>query len=48
MANKKSKSQKQVKPGENPGKKRIRMLEIFFAVFCVLIILSMILAAIAQ
>jgi hypothetical protein len=48
MANKKSKNQKQVKPSENPSQGRTRALQIFFAVFCILIVLSMVLAAVSK
>jgi len=43
MANKKS-SKKQPKPADNPDAKRTRILQIAFAVFSILLILSMILS----
>jgi len=44
MANKRSKNNKPIRSNENQEKKRIRMLQIFFAVFSILLILSMILS----
>jgi|KBSSwiStaDraftv2_1062776.scaffolds.fasta_scaffold85232_2 hypothetical protein len=44
MANKKSKSNKPVKSSENQDKRRTRILQIFFAIFCVMLILSMVLS----
>jgi hypothetical protein len=48
MANKKSKSNKQTKSSENQDKRRIRLLQIFFALFCVVLILSMVLSLTAK
>jgi len=44
MANKKSKNTKMAKTSENQDKRRIRMGQIFFVVFSILLILSMVLS----
>jgi hypothetical protein len=44
MANKKSKNVKPIKSSENQKKARTRMLQIIFAVFSIILILSMVLA----
>jgi hypothetical protein len=44
MANKKSKNVKPVRSNENQAKRRVRMLQIFFVVFSILLILSMVLS----
>ena len=44
MANKKSRTLKPIKPGDNQQKKRTRMLQVFFLVFSILLILSMVLS----
>jgi hypothetical protein len=44
MANKKSVNKRPVKSAEAQAKRRMRMLQIFFAVFSILLILSMLLS----
>ncbi|HMB24979.1 MAG: hypothetical protein ACM33V_10370 [Chloroflexota bacterium] len=44
MANKKSPPQKQIKSDEKPDKRRIRILQIMFAMFSIMLILSMVLS----
>ena len=44
MANKKSRNIKPTKPSDNQEKKRTRMLQVFFIIFSVLLILSMVLS----
>ncbi|HEX2994512.1 MAG TPA: hypothetical protein VHP14_06800 [Anaerolineales bacterium] len=44
MANKKSKPQKQIKSDEKPDNRRIRILQILFAIFSIMLILSMVLS----
>ena len=44
MANKKSKNVKPMKASENQAKTRVRMLQIIFVVFSILLILSMVLS----
>jgi len=44
MADKKSKNKKQVGSSENQQKRRIKTLQILFAVFSIILILSMVLS----
>ena len=44
MANKKSRTLKPIKTGEIQQKKRTRMLQVFFLIFSILLILSMVLS----
>lgn len=48
MANKKSKNTKPNKSAEYQDKRRTRILQIFFAMFCVILILSMVLSLTAK
>ena len=47
MAGKVSKSKKQIKPSANRETRRIRILQIAFVVFCIILILSMVLSSIS-
>jgi hypothetical protein len=47
MAGKVSKNKKQVKPNANREARRIRILQIMFVVFCIILILSMVLSSIS-
>jgi len=48
MAGKKSKNNKQNKSADMQGKRRTRLLQIAFTVFCFMIVLSMILSALSK
>lgn len=47
MAGKPTKSKKQINPGANRETKRLRILQIMFVVFCIILILSMVLSSIS-
>jgi hypothetical protein len=48
MANKKSRIGKPNKTGELQHQRRTRILQILFAAFCLLVVLSMVLAAVSK
>jgi hypothetical protein len=48
MAGKKTKNSKQTNTEELQGKRRTRMLQIIFATMCIMVVLSMVLAAVSK
>ena len=48
MASKKSKNIKQNNTAELQGKRRTRILQIIFATMCIMVVLSMVLAAVSK
>ena len=48
MASKKPKSSRQNRTEELQAKRRTRMLQIIFAAFCIMIVLSMVLSAVSK
>ena len=48
MASKKAKNSRQNRSDELQAKRRTRMLQIVFAAFCIMIVLSMVLSAVSK